>query len=90
MPTTVIRVIRVALLICLLDHSHSALSAPKPDKEDAGNAFFTNHTIPRIRIKLNEQALTALRNKFREYTKATVMEGTNIWREIGIHLKGQD
>jgi hypothetical protein len=56
---------------------------------DSSDEFFDNHTIPRIRIQLDQDALAALRNKFREYTKATVMEGTNIWRDVGIHLKGQ-
>jgi hypothetical protein len=51
--------------------------------------FFGSHTIPRLRIQLDQEALAALRNKFREYTKATVMEGTNVWRNVGIHLKGQ-
>ena len=67
----------------------SVFSAPNPAQIDSSDVFFTNHTIPRIRIQLDQDALAALRNKFREYTKATVMEGTNIWREVGIHLKGQ-
>jgi hypothetical protein len=80
------KVIYAGLVLCLLDNFPPAFAAPNPDPSDG---FFTNHTIPRIRIQLDEAALAALRNKFREYTRATVMEGTNVWREVGIHLKGQ-
>ena len=76
----------LSLVFAFCGNVSLVLSAPKPDP---GDAFFTNHTIPRLRIQLDEQALVALRNKFREYTKATVTEGTNVWREVGIHLKGQ-
>ena len=81
------KVICWVLLCCFFGNLNRAVGAPKPDSSDA---FFTNHIIPRLRIQLDQEALAALRNKFREYTKATVMEETNIWREIGIHLKGQD
>ena len=90
MLTRKLREIRVALLLCGLGSFTAAFAAPKPDKPDPSDTFFTNHTIPRIGIQLDEEALAALRNKFREYTKATVFERSNIWREIGIHLKGQD
>jgi len=80
------KVICAGLVLCLLDKFNPVFAAPKPD---SGDAFFTNHTIPRIRIQLDQEALAALRNKFREYTKATVREGTNVWRQVGIHMKGQ-
>ena len=78
------------LLICsMLLAFHPVLAAPVDKKPDMRDEFFANHTIPRLRIQLDAEALAALRNKFREYTKATVTEGTNTWREVGIHMKGQ-
>lgn len=76
-------------LLCLFAGIHSTIAAPKSDAPDTRDAFFANHTIPRIRIQLDAEALAALRNKFREYTTATIIEGTNTWRDVGIHLKGQ-
>lgn len=69
--------------------SHGILVAADTPKTDPRDRFFAEHTIPRIRIQLEADALAALRNRFREYTKATVTEGTNTWRDVGIHLKGQ-
>jgi hypothetical protein len=80
------KVIRSTLLFCFFGNLNWVLSAAEPDLSDA---FFANHTVPRIRFQLEPDALAALRNKFREYTKATVIEGTNVWRDVGIHLKGQ-
>ena len=37
-------------------------------KRDLSDAFFANHTIPRIQIHLDEDALAALRDKFRNRT----------------------
>lgn len=73
-------------MICTLG-SLSVADTPKP--KEVRDRFFAEHTIPRIRIHLEGDALTALRNKYREYTEATVTEGTNTWRDVGIHLKGQ-
>lgn len=83
------KVLHVSLLVLAFSSSAPALSAPASDRIDARDEFFAHHTIPRLRIQLDAEALAALRNKFREYTKATIIEGTNTWREVGIHLKGQ-
>jgi len=79
----------LALLFSVLAWPGPALAASNNEKIDSREQFFADHTIPRMRIQLEDDALAALRNKFREYTKATVTEGTNIWRDVGIHLKGQ-
>jgi hypothetical protein len=76
----------VSLVFAFCGNTSLVWSAPPPDSADA---FFAQHTNPRLRLRLEEDALAALRNKFRDYTKATVMEGTNIWRDVGVHLKGQ-
>ena len=68
------RLICWAVLCCILGRLDTAVSAPVREKDDSSDAFFTDHTIPRIRIRLDQEALAALRNKFREYTKATVMD----------------
>ncbi len=67
----------------------SGFSGPQAAKVEPTEAFFANHVIPRIRIQLDQDALAALRNHFRSYVPATVIEGTNTYRDVGIHLKGQ-
>ena len=51
--------------------------------------FFTNATLTHIRIHLDEPALTALRLHPRIYVRATVAEGTLVYSNVGVHLKGQ-
>jgi len=84
-----IKVLHISLLVLAFSSCVSTLSAPATNKIEARDEFFATHTIPRLRIHLDADALAALRNKFREYTKATVTEGTNTWQEVGIHMKGQ-
>src|SRR5881396_1347716 len=83
------KAIQGALFFALLGSLNSASSARPSGSVDASDSFFTNNAIPRLRIQLNQDALVALRNHFRSYVQATVIEGTNTYRDVGIHLKGQ-
>src|SRR5262245_32737548 len=74
------------LVVVSLSCLHTATAA---FKGDASDAFFGNHVVPHIRIQLGAEALVGLRNKFRSYVRATVLAGTNAYRDVGIHLKGQ-
>ena len=76
----------VPLALLLLWGELSRVSADKVDQSDS---FFTNHVIPRLQIQLGDEALAALRNQFRTYVKCMVLEGTNVYSDVGIHLKGQ-
>jgi len=78
------------LLLSLLHSSFLfTLSSPAITRGDERDAFFANHTIPRIRILLDTNAMAALRNKYREYVKCSVIEESITNRDVGIHLKGQ-
>jgi len=59
------------------------------DLAEQSDHLFTNHVVPFIQIRIGPDAMAALRNKFREYVRATVTEGSTIYRDVGIHLKGQ-
>ncbi len=64
---------------------HRASAAKKPD---ASEFFFTNGYIPHFRIEIAKTNLDALRRNDRAYSRATVREGTNVWEDVGIHIKG--
>lgn len=83
------RAIHLGLLLLLFHFLSSASLFAARAKPDRTDIFFTNYTIPRIRIQLDTNALAALRNKYREYVKGTVIEGETTYRDVGIHLKGQ-
>jgi spore coat protein H len=63
----------------------AGLKTPRPDSSDA---FFTNGTIPRIRIEIAATNLNLLRQDPRRNVRAKVIEGTNVYQDIAIHLKG--
>jgi hypothetical protein len=56
--------------------------------QDRSLELFTNGVVPRILITIPPEGLAELRVNPRQYVKAAVREGTNVWREVGIHLKG--
>jgi spore coat protein CotH len=53
-----------------------------------GDAFFHDPVIRTFRIKVEEPALVVLQKNDRSYVRATIQEGTNVYRDVGIHLKG--
>src|SRR4051794_632893 len=59
--------------------------APKPDLTDE---IFTNGIISKIYVEINATNLALLRKSSHSYVKAKVKEGTNVWDEVGVHLKG--
>jgi hypothetical protein len=68
-----------ALLACW---ATSACGATSPDA-----AFFTD-PIRTIAIQVDESGLEVLKKNDRSYVHATVTDGTNVFRDVGIHLKG--
>jgi spore coat protein H len=74
-----------------------ALAAyPHTEAVPAAAALFAGEWVPRLEIKIDENGLNALRantpNRHntpdRPDARATVREGTNIYRQVAIHLKG--
>ena len=53
-----------------------------------GDELFRAEKISRFKIKVDEPALAALNKDNRAYVPATVTVGTNVFTQVGIHLKG--
>ncbi len=76
--------IRLAVLFWMAGVA-GILAAPKPPP---AHEFFTDGRIRTFRITLEQPGLAVLEKNDRSYVKATVTEGTNIYKDVGIHLKG--
>ena len=51
-----------------------------------GTLWATN--VPRFQIEMSPQAVASLRRDSRADVWATWREGTNVWRDVAVHLKG--
>ncbi|HXJ61311.1 MAG TPA: CotH kinase family protein [Verrucomicrobiae bacterium] len=54
----------------------------------AGEDLFTEPKVHSIRIELSDSAQDALRNEPKHYVKATVTEGSKVYSDVGVRLKG--
>jgi hypothetical protein len=50
--------------------------------------FFTSGSIPHLRLSIAQTNLAKLRRNARDYVRATVKEGDQVYEEVGVHLKG--
>ncbi|MEY2408389.1 MAG: spore coat protein [Verrucomicrobiota bacterium] len=77
----------IAALLCLL---HGFSQAQGAKKSDASDDFFSKGVIPHLRIDIPKASMDVLRRGDGEktYVRATVREGTNVWEDVGIHIKG--
>jgi spore coat protein H len=53
-----------------------------------GEEIFDNKTVLPLRIVIASNELAALRRNDREDVRATVYEGSNVWHDVGLHVKG--
>ena len=53
-----------------------------------GTDLFTGAAVRKLRVELSPQAMASLRKDARRFAAGTVYEGTNVYLEVGIHLKG--
>lgn len=60
-------------------------AAPKPPP---AHDFFTDGRIRTFTITVEQPGLAVLERNDRSYVKATIAEGTNVYKDVGIHLKG--
>jgi hypothetical protein len=70
--------VAILLFLCVLP----GRGAPGP-----GERFFSD-PIQTFSIQVDESALEVLKKNDRSYVHATVKVGTNVYRDVGIHLKG--
>ena len=66
----------------------SAASQKESSKRDPSEAFFTNASVPRLKIQITGTNLAALKQDNRKYVRATVKEGETVYEDVGVHLKG--
>src|SRR5678809_1068798 len=60
---------------------------PKKEKRGPGAEIFDNKTVLPLRIQISSNELVALRKNERKDVRATVWEGTNVYRDVGLHIK---
>jgi len=61
---------------------------PKKEKAAPGAEIFDNKTVMSLRVDISKGELAKLRRNDREAVRATVHEGTNVWLDVGLHVKG--
>src|SRR6187431_171316 len=66
----------------------SAVGAGYAPKRMPGAEIFDNKTILPLRIEISSNELNVLRQNDRKDVRATVYEGTNVWRDVALHVKG--
>jgi spore coat protein CotH len=53
-----------------------------------GAEIFDNKTVLALRIQISSNELATLRKNDRQDVRATVWEGTNVYHDVGLHVKG--
>ncbi len=68
----------------------SLLSASSADKKksDVSEAFFRDAAVRTLQIEVPASSLPAMKEGQHDYVRATVREGSVVWRDVGIRLKG--
>jgi spore coat protein H len=66
----------------------AAYGASYSPKRAPGAEIFDNKTVLPIRIEISASELATLRKADRQDVRATVWEGTNMYRDVGLHVKG--
>ena len=70
----------------------TSFSRPDPrhsERSHASDHFFAQGLVVRLEITVREPDLSQLESRPRQYVRATVREGDQIFEEVGIHLKGR-
>ena len=65
-----------------------SLYATDYPKNAPGAELFADQTVRTFRIQITGKEWESLQKENRQYVKATVREGTNIFTNVGVHLKG--
>ncbi len=61
---------------------------PFAAKPAPAHALFTDGKVRTFKISVEEPGLSVLKKNDRSYVRATITEGTNVFKDAGIHLKG--
>lgn len=74
--------------VLVLQAAIASSAAVNGHQMDPSDAFFTNGVIANLRIDLDPAAVESLQQNSRRYVRATVTEGTTVYSDVGLHLKG--
>jgi hypothetical protein len=71
-------------------HTFPLMAGPLPSSGRAapGVEFFTDGRVRTFKVTVEEPGLSVLKKNDRSYVRATIAEGTNVFKDVGIHLKG--
>src|SRR5439155_16181473 len=83
-------IVAFILLLWMISSGIAAQKNPssKRTKVDPSAEFFADRKVRLIDIELTEPARMALRTNPRSYIVGNVREGTQVFTNVGIHLKG--
>src|SRR5687768_13463773 len=81
-------VVLVAALACAVATPAWAAAYGRKEKRAPGEEIFNNKTVLPIRIVIASNELATLRRNDRQDVRATVYEGSNVWRDVGLKVKG--
>ena len=79
-----VRLPAVAVLFTVIAAPGNGAAAALEEAE----RFFNNSAIPHLRIEVAQTNFNKLRRNPRDYVRATIREGDQVYEEVGIHLKG--
>ena len=83
--------LELALVACLLSAGAARGADPDlPERNSAKEAheFFSSPIVRSIRVELAESEVEALKKDARKFARATIREGTTVYKDVGLHLKG--
>ena len=78
----------IALAIIATVARADAPARKHSQKPPPGEDLFVDGYIPALRIEIPDAGVTGLRRSPRRYVRATVKEGTIVYTNVAIHLKG--
>src|SRR5206468_647386 len=65
-----------------------AEGASPPTAALPGAGLFADNQVLRLRLELRPEDMQSLREENRRYVRSTIRAGDDVYREVGIHLKG--
>jgi spore coat protein H len=87
---TVVFAALITIAVALPLETQGAEKKPKKkDKPDLSETLFgTNAPIRTFKLDISSNELAALKRDPRAYVRANLAEGTNVLKDVGVHLKG--
>src|SRR5262245_1947287 len=75
-------------LLSAADNSSARTNAANSPAAPSGEDLFAEPAVRQIKIELSDSAREALRSEPKTYVKATIREGSRIYNDVGVRLKG--